>query len=101
VIGRVFYVEPTDPVIELPCQARQSSWGYLDQRLNLVRSQLNSELETGAGRVPKEISPKTGVRQQATERPFDVALAHAACPHARIAPCVFPLLNGPFVHLRT
>ncbi len=78
-IVRVVYVEPTDPVIELPCQARQSSWWYSDERLDFVRSQLNSELETGAGRVPKEISPKTGVRQQATERPFDVALAHAAC----------------------
>jgi hypothetical protein len=62
VIVRVVYVEPTDPVIELPCQVRQSSWWYSDQRLDLVRSQLNSELETGAGRVPKEISPKTGVR---------------------------------------
>lgn len=100
-IVRPVYIEPTDPVIELPREARQSSGWHPKQRLDLVRRQLNSDLETGAGLVPKEISPKTGVREQATERPFDVALAHAACPHARIAPCVFPSLNGRFVHLRT
>ena len=43
-------------------------------------SQLNSELQTGAGRVPKEVSPETGVRQQPTERPFHVALTHASSP---------------------
>jgi hypothetical protein len=42
-----------------------------------VRSQLNSELETGAIRVLKEVSPETGVRQQATERSFHVSLTHA------------------------
>jgi hypothetical protein len=77
VIVRVVYMEPTDSVVEPPCQARQSSGGHSEQRLNLVRSQLNSELETGAARVPKEIPPETGVRQQATERSFDIALAHA------------------------
>jgi hypothetical protein len=56
------YIEPTDAVIELPRQTGQSSRWHSKQRLDLVRSQLNSELETGAGRVPKEISPKTGVR---------------------------------------
>ena len=61
-IVRPVYIEPTDPVIELPRQTLQSSRWQLKQRLDLVRSQLNSELETGSGRVPKEISPKTGVR---------------------------------------
>ena len=61
-IIRPVHIEPTDPVIELPRQARQSSGWHPKQRLDLVRSQLNSELETGAGCVPKEISPKTGVR---------------------------------------
>lgn len=61
-IVRPVYIEPTDPVIELPRQNLQSSRWHLKQRLDLVRSQLNSEFETGAGRVPKEISPKTGVR---------------------------------------
>jgi hypothetical protein len=101
VIVRVIYMESTDAVIELPCQARQSPRWHSQQRVNLVRRQLNSELETGAGGVSKEISPETGVCQQATERPFDVALAHAARPHAKIAPYVLPPLDGRFVRLRT
>ena len=56
------YIEPTDPVIELPRQARQSSRWHSKQRVDLARGQLKSELETGTGRVPKEISPKTRVR---------------------------------------
>jgi hypothetical protein len=55
-------MKSTDPIIELRRQARESSGWHTKQRVDLVRSQLNSELETGAGRVPKEISPKTGVR---------------------------------------
>jgi hypothetical protein len=42
-----------------------------------VRGQLKSELETGTGRAPKEIPPKTGIRQQATERAFHISLTHA------------------------
>jgi len=101
VIVRVIYMEPTDPIVELPCQARQSPRWHSEQRLDLVPSQLNPELETGAGRVPKEIPEETGVRQQATKRAFDVALAHAARPHARIAPRVLPPLNERCVDLRT
>jgi len=78
VIVRVVYVEPADPVIELPRQARQRSGRHPKQRLDLVRGQLKSELETGTGRIPKEVSPKTGVRQQATERAFHVSLTHAS-----------------------
>jgi len=37
VIVRVVYVEPTDPVIELPCQARQWSRWHSQQRVELVR----------------------------------------------------------------
>jgi hypothetical protein len=70
-------MEPADSVVELSGQASQFSGWHSKQRLGLVRSQLNSELETGTGRVPKEIPPETGVRQQATERSFDIALAHA------------------------
>jgi hypothetical protein len=70
-------MQPTDSVVELACQARQSSRWHSEQSLNLGRSQLNSELETGAGRVPKEIPPEPGIRQQPTERPFDVSLTHA------------------------
>jgi hypothetical protein len=88
VIVHLVDMEPTDSVVDLPCQASQFSGWHSKQRLGLVRSQLNSELETGAGRVPEEIAPETGVRQQATKRPFDVALAHAARPHAKIAPYV-------------
>lgn len=94
---RVLNVEPTDPVIELPRQARQSSGWHPKQRLDLVRGQLKSELETGTGRVPKEIPPKTRVRQQTTERPFHVPLTHAFTPGstlARIAPSVVALLKG-------
>jgi hypothetical protein len=79
-IVRPVYIEPTDPVIELPRQARQSSGWYPKQRLDLVRGQLKSELETGTGRAPKEIPPKTGVRQQATERALHVSLTHASSP---------------------
>jgi len=93
---RVVYVEPTDPVIELPRQARQSSGWHAKQRLDLVRGQPKSELDTGTGRVPKEIPPKPGVRQQATERVFHVSLAHAPFPRARIAPSVFTRSQGRF-----
>jgi hypothetical protein len=58
-----------------------------------VCDQLNSKLQTGAGRVPKEISPESGIRQQPTERPFHVALTHAFSPAfalAKIAPSVVP-----------
>jgi hypothetical protein len=89
-ILRPVYIEPTDPVIELPRQARQGSRWDSKQRLDLVRGQLKSKLETGTGRVPKEIPPKPGVRQQATERAFHISLAHASSPHARIGPSVFP-----------
>jgi hypothetical protein len=89
-VVRVVDMQPTDSVVELACQARQSSRWHSEQRLNLVGSQLNSELETGAGRVPKEIPPEPGICQQPTERPFDVSLTHASSPLARIAPSVFP-----------
>ena len=101
VVVRVVYVEPTDSVIELPCQARQSSRWHAEQSLDLVRSELNSELETGAGRVPEELLPETVVGQQPTERAFHVALAHHARLDARIAPRVFPPLDGCSVRLRT
>jgi hypothetical protein len=77
-IFRVLDMKSTDPIIELRRQARESSAWHSTQRVDLVRSQLNSELETGASRVPKEVSPETGVRQQATERPFHVSLTHAS-----------------------
>jgi hypothetical protein len=90
VIVRVVDMQPTDSVVQLTCQARQSARWHSEQRLNLVRSQLNSEFETGACRVPKEILSEPGVRQQATERPFDVSLTHASSHDARIAPSLFP-----------
>jgi len=71
----------------------------LKQRVDLVCGQLNSKLETGAGRVPKEVSPETRVGQQAAERPFHVTLTHASYPAltlARIAPSVLAPLNGSF-----
>jgi hypothetical protein len=64
-----------------------------------VCGQLNSKLETGAGRVPKEVSSETRVGQQAAERPFHVTLTHASYPAltlARIAPSVLAPLNGIF-----
>jgi len=101
VVARVVYIEPTDSVVELLCQTRQSSRWHSEQRLDLVPGELDPELETRARRVPKEIPEETGVRQQATKRAFDVALAHAASPHARIAPCILPLLNRCCVRPRT
>jgi hypothetical protein len=76
-IDHVLDIEPTDPVVELLRQARESSGWHSKQRVDLVCSQLNSELQTGAGRVPKEVSPESGIGQQTTERPFHVALTHA------------------------
>ena len=71
-------LEPTDPVVELPRKAGQSSAWHSKECVNLVRGQLNSELQAGAGGVPKEVPPKTSVRDQATECSFHVPLAHAA-----------------------
>jgi hypothetical protein len=84
-------MRPTDPVIELRRQARELSWWHPKQRLDLVRGQLKSQLKTGTGRVPKELSLKTGVRQQATECAFHVSLTHASSRTAKIAPSVFRL----------
>src|ERR1700757_148181 len=77
-IARVLDIESADPVIELPRQTRQSSRRHSKQRIDLVRGQLNPELETGTRRIPKELSPKTGVRQQTTECAFHVSLTHAS-----------------------
>jgi len=77
-IVRVLDMKSTDPIVELRRQARESSNWHSTQRVDLVRSQLNSELETRTSRVPKEVSPETGVRQQATERSFHVSLTHAS-----------------------
>src|SRR4030095_160486 len=78
--GIMLDIEPTDPVVELFRQARESSVGRSNQRVDLVCDQLNSKPETGAGRVPKECSPETRVGQQAAERPFHVTLTHASFP---------------------
>jgi hypothetical protein len=86
-------MKSTDPTVELRRQARESSGGHSKQRVDLVRRQLNSELDTGASGVPKEVSTETAVRQQATERSFDVSLTHASFPDARIAPSVFRALE--------
>ena len=98
---RVVYVEPTDPVIELPRQARQPSGWHPKQRLDLVRNQLKSELETGTGRAPKEIPPKPGVRQQTTECAFHVSLAHAPSPQQGSHQACLPGLREGSVQLRT
>jgi hypothetical protein len=98
-IVHILDIEPADPVVQLPRQAREPSRWHSKQRLHLVCGQLNSELQTGAGRVPKEVSPETRVRQQAAERPFHVTLTHASYPVlqlARIAPSVPALLTGSF-----
>jgi poly(hydroxyalkanoate) granule-associated protein len=71
-------MKSTDPIIELRRQPRESSGWHSTQRVDLVRSQLNSELETRASRVPKEVAPEAGVRQQAAERSFHVSLTHAS-----------------------
>jgi hypothetical protein len=73
-------MKPTDPAAELPRQAGQPSWGQAKQRVDLVRSELHSELETRAGGVPEKLAPERGVRQHATERPFNISLAHSLCP---------------------
>ena len=77
-IVRVLDMKSTDPIVELRRQARESSGWHSTQRVDLVRSQLNSELETRASRVPKEVSTEAGVRQQTTERAFHVSLTHAS-----------------------
>jgi len=64
-IVHVLYIEPTDPVVELRRQARESSRWHSKQRLHLVCGQPNSKLQTGVSRVLKEVSPETPVRQQA------------------------------------
>jgi hypothetical protein len=100
-IVRVVDVESTDPVIELPRQARQWSGWHPKQRLDLVRRQPKSELETGTGRVPKEVSPKTGVGQQATERAFHVSLTHASPLTQGLHQVCFRSFTEGSVRLRT
>jgi hypothetical protein len=71
-------MEATYAVIELPRQAGQCPRWHSKQRIYFVYSQLDSNLETGAARIPKEVSPKPGVCQQATKCPLHVPLTHCA-----------------------
>ena len=93
-IGHILDSEPTDPVVELLRQARELSGCDSKQCVDLVCDQLNSELQTGAVRIPKEVPAETRVRQQAGERPFHVALTHTfsrSSGLSMIAPGVVPL----------
>lgn len=93
-IVRPVYIESTNPVIELPREARQSSGWHPKERIDLVRGELDPDLEARAGRVPEEVSPETGISEQPTQRPLHVALTHVCLPDwpsARIAPAVFGL----------
>jgi hypothetical protein len=102
-ISRASVVEmkPTDPVIELLRQARQAPRWHSKQGVNLVRRQLNSDLETRAGGIPKEISPETGVRQQSAERAFHVSLAHASARRQGLHHACLLGLSERVVLLRT
>jgi hypothetical protein len=91
-------MKPTDPIIELRRQAHDSSGWHSKQRVDLVRRQLNSELETGASRVPKEVAPETGVRQQATERSFHVSLTHASSQTQGLHQVSSPLSTSCWCH---
>ena len=73
-------MQAADPVVEPPRTVGQQSPWRSEQRLDLVGHQLESERETGPGRVQEEIPPEAGVRQQATERALDVQLTHAFLP---------------------
>jgi hypothetical protein len=93
-------VKSTDPIVKLRGQARESSSRHSKQRVDLVRSQLNSELEACASRVPKEVSPEAVVRQQPTERSFHVSLTHASS-RTQGSHQVSPSLDDVLVCLRT
>jgi hypothetical protein len=73
-------MEATDPVIELPRESRQLLGWDSKQRIDLMPSQVESELETCTRRVSEEVSPEAGVREQPTQGSFDVPLAHASSP---------------------
>ena len=68
--------EPTDPVVELSGESGKLSGRHSQQRLALVRGEVNAEHETRARRIPEEDAPETRVREQASKRSFDVLLTH-------------------------
>lgn len=70
-------MKPADPAVKLPRQAGEPSRRHAKQRVDLVRSELHSELDTRASGVPEKVAPERGIRKHATERPFHVPLAHA------------------------
>jgi hypothetical protein len=70
-------METTDPTVELSRQAGQSSRRHAKERVDLVRSKLHAELQTGASGMAEEVAPERGIREHATERPFNVSLTHS------------------------
>jgi hypothetical protein len=71
-------IETTDPIVELTGEAGELSRRHSQQRVELVRGEVDAEHETRACRVLDEDAPETRVREQAPERSFHVLLTHAS-----------------------
>ena len=75
-------VEPTDPVIQAGAEGRERRPRDAEERLDLLRRELDPERQTGAGRISKEILLEAIVREQPAERPFHMVLTHTVLPAA-------------------
>ena len=51
-------MKPADPAIKLLRQGGQRSRRHAKQRVDLVRSELHSELDTRASGVPEKVAPE-------------------------------------------
>jgi hypothetical protein len=56
-------VEPTDPVVQAGAEARERRARDPEERLDLMRRQLDPEGKTGTGRIQEEVLPKALVRE--------------------------------------
>src|SRR5512138_2442825 len=73
-------MEAADPVIETPRQVAEGRNRHLQEGLNLLRRELQPELQAGAGVISKEVFLESLVREQPAERPFHIPLTHAVLP---------------------
>jgi hypothetical protein len=73
-------MEPTDPVIKPGAEAGEGRPRDPEERLEFMRRELEPECQTDMGRLPEELLAESMVREQPTEGPLHIPLAHHVLP---------------------
>jgi hypothetical protein len=68
--------EATDPAVERRREVAEPTARHAQERIDFMWRQLDPERETGPGRIQEEVTTERVIREQATERPFHIPLAH-------------------------